>query len=355
MPKILQIGVEKSGNYWLYQTLNAIVERAGWPNTRYVHTLPIYPLFKTWPDLSFPNQADLDCISVVRRGIWFWIPAIFHWPIEDLDDFASKTTHGWSHSPWQDPWSGRLLERFDKTVYIVRDVRDVVVSFAHFQRMPYIQRYSTLAPLGSIEEQYRDSWMARTKDWINHVLGYLAHRDQHDIHIICYERLRHDFDNELDRLLDYLGVSLSGDVKAAMASELHVSSMKKTAPGHVRKGRAGGWQAALPDDIKHGISTMAGPLLELLGYSRDEPVSPQEPSKLPRVPAALTSEEIQQVKERCHLALNAPMLDEMQAQLDVLHQALYEPNDSSPSKAKLEETIAIAGECRKLVSERLER
>ncbi|MCA9668906.1 MAG: sulfotransferase domain-containing protein [Myxococcales bacterium] len=303
--KILQIGVEKSGNYWLYNNLDKTAKAAGLPWRRYARSHPIYPLHQTWPDLSFPDQPDIDFLNITPDKVFYYIPLIFFWPIEDLDDFAAKTTHAWTHSNWFGPTSAAVFERFDKVVYIIRDPRDVLLSFCHFQFMPFVQRYS-MVDLSEDPISYLDkAWLLRTQYWITHVSQHLAQRERFNIHFVCYERLRYDFQSEYRRLLDYLEISLSDAQIDQIADDVSVRTMKAASPAHVRSGKSGGWSESLSDTMKADITDMAEPLLELLGYPLDDaPRDWSDPSSLPRVPDQIDNEALAEITEE---ALEVPI------------------------------------------------
>ena len=96
--KILQIGYPKSGNFWLYQILEQLLERSGKSTKSFIQQQPIYELAKNW-ELNFPEQADIDVIDITDLQTTYRISSIFKMPIEDLEAYLRKTNHVWTHSP----------------------------------------------------------------------------------------------------------------------------------------------------------------------------------------------------------------------------------------------------------------
>jgi aryl sulfotransferase len=102
--------------------------------------------------------------------------------------------------------------------------------------------------------------------WDHNVEGYLRARKQFRIHVVFYERLVHDWDAELDRLLAYLGLELGPRQKQAVAQRTRLQEMKKKSALHVAKGQAYGWTHDLDARRQEEYTAIHKALLELLGY-----------------------------------------------------------------------------------------
>src|SRR5690554_6775865 len=96
--KILQSGFPKCGNFWIYQIIQKTLQRAGQPSFSHIEQHPIYEQAKTW-DLNFPDQARIDVLEITDLQLSYRISSIFQMPILDFEDYLSKTTHIWTHSP----------------------------------------------------------------------------------------------------------------------------------------------------------------------------------------------------------------------------------------------------------------
>src|SRR5690554_1785514 len=137
--KILQSGVPKCGNFWLYQIIQKTLQRAGRPSFSYIEGHPIYELAKTW-DLNFPDQAKIDVLEITDLQLSYRISSIFRMPIADFPEYLSKTNHVWTHSPVCKR-SGDVFRQMDKIIYIIRDPRDRAISAARYYCSDYMLKY----------------------------------------------------------------------------------------------------------------------------------------------------------------------------------------------------------------------
>lgn len=272
--KILQCGYDKSGNYWLWKILEATLDAAGIERHSFIRNQAIYPLAKSW-ELSFPEQAEVDMIAWRSAGkprmdsYWWTILPMFKRRIQDLDEYIDQTSHAWSHSPFG-PATPACLSRFDKVVYIIRDPRDIALSFADFMVTPfYLREYAPPAQAVSFEQRVRRTSAQGHKRWQQHVTGWLRQREACNVHCIFYERLVDNFDLEFRRLLDYLELDLDSEAVTAVYEATRIQSMRKKNFGHVNKGKTGRWLRDMPDSCARQITVDCFELLGYLGYSRD--------------------------------------------------------------------------------------
>ena len=283
---ILQAGLPKSGNFWLYRILRLSMERAGLERRSFIQHHPIHEEAQHW-DLSFEGQADVDALVIEPEECAFRISAVFREPIADIEAYLQQCSHVWTHSPICTR-SFEVLPRFDHIVYIIRDPRDVAISYSKFA---FTKHKLTNHP--PHYEQNPASYLKHHLDgllrrWVRHVGGYLKHRDALNVHVVFYERMLHDFENEFASLLDALGLDLSSEDRAAIQQEVDFSTMKKRNPAHVRKGRARQWADVLTDAQHRKAERLASRLMRMLGYpsARDAPFS------LPRLPSALSRHDL---------------------------------------------------------------
>lgn len=285
--KILQAGMEKSGNYWLYRIIQSVIQRAGLPNTTYIQTQPIHALAKTW-QLSFKEQADLDVLDIEPDACFYRISSVFRMSIPDLSAYLQHANHVWTHSEYN-PRCETVLPQFDRTVYIIRDPRDVALSVVRFHFTPYMQTYYPIS-YRDADTLLEDRLHKYVNRWRHHVAGYLLHARRHQIHIVFYERLLHDFDRELSALLAYFGLEATPQRLAQVRHDVDFSHMQRENPGHVRKGRSMQWVEKLTPAQKARALHHAGALLPLLGYPTADAA---DGSVLPSLPADLSPDAIQ--------------------------------------------------------------
>jgi aryl sulfotransferase len=151
---------------------------------------------------------------------------------------------------------------------------------------PYMKTYYP-NDIESKEEYLEKRLDGKLRRWVRHVGPYLAHADDLDIHVVFYERLLLDFTSELNRLLDYLGISLDERECRAIEDAVTFQSMKDENPEHVQKGKAGKWREQMTPAQKRRSVAVAGPLMKKLGY----PLQNTRGQVRPSVPDQMTPEE----------------------------------------------------------------
>lgn len=285
--KLLQAGVAKSGNYWLYTILQSILRRSGLPTHTYIETQPIYNVAREWT-LSYPEQASIDTVDIEPGGVTYRISSIFRWPVHDLDAYLERATHVWTHSTVCKR-SDTVFPKFDHIVYIIRDPRDVALSMARFIFTPYMQSFYP-TQFASPEAYLAARLTKQVSAWREHVAGHLAAATRHkNIHIVFYERLLADMQGETAALCRSLGIEPTAALLDGVQADTSFESMQGSSPGHVSKGTARQWVTRLTDAQKTAVQAQAAPLLELLHY-------PRQPdgldADLPRLPDTLDAARI---------------------------------------------------------------
>lgn len=185
------------------------------------------------------------------------------------------------HAPGLLRGGGRLLRthepfrsEYRRGVYVVRDVRDVVVSYFEYQRM--MRRYT-----GSIEDFARLFLKGRADGygpWPAHVESWLS--APVPVHVVRYEELRRDTASGLRGVADFLGLDVDD---AAIASAVEANELGRmqekeqqakdrwfagtaSSSRFVRSGGSGEWRERLSDDARRAIEQACAPMLLRLGY-----------------------------------------------------------------------------------------
>lgn len=264
---ILQCGVPKSGNFWLYKIIQQVLSRAGYNTTSFIEQHPIYSLAKEW-ELNFPEQARIDVLDVTDMQYSYRISSIFRMPVDDIEEYVSQSPHIWSHSPICKR-SSELLRLMDKKVYIIRDPRDLAVSAAKYHCSDYMLKYfpqEETDPKKFLNKNF-DRLM---HEWVWHVFDYLRLSKTHQIHITFFEGFILDFQEELSRLLNYLQVDLDSNQRLALEHAVSFEKLKKKNPKHLKKGESGYWKGQLTDKQVKRAAVIAGPLIRHLGYPNEK-------------------------------------------------------------------------------------
>lgn len=289
--RILQLGAPKSGTLWLYRILDNILDANQIERRSYIRRHPAYPVGESWP-YHFAGQADVDFLFIKPEGYWARF-AGQSYPVADIDDYVRQTRHIRSHSPFC-PRSLELFPKLDKIVYLIRDPRDRLISYANYIFLPERVMVDPGARRGyqNVESYLAGMFAHEMKRWLAEVGGYLQYQAQCNIHVLFYERLLYTFDQEIEALLAYLGLSLSPQAWVALKTDVAFATMKRDHEGHVRQGQSGGWQSTLSAKQKRQAIQMAGPLLRLLHYPLDDE-QPYTAAHLPSVPVDLSVQQVQ--------------------------------------------------------------
>ena len=262
---VLQIGYFKSGNYWLYQILEAALARSGHRSRRFITQQEIHPLAQGWP-LNWKDQSEIDMFDITDDGVFYRIGAIFRWPIDGAV-YARSCSHAWTHSAWCHH-SEDVFSNFSHVFYIIRDPRDIAISWSRFLFTDYMRRFY---PAWRRSCQCPDEFLAHhlldvIRDWRDHVTGYFDEKHRFRMQILFYERMHADIANELQRILAFMGIVLDEDERAMIASLVNFATMREDHPHHLRRGLVAEWREALSIAQNESVLNEVAELLTKLGY-----------------------------------------------------------------------------------------
>ena len=279
---LLQSGLPKSGNFWLYQIIHNILEKANLEEKSFIKHQPIYQLAQTW-DMSIREQANINFLDITETALFYRVGNIFRYPIDNIDEYIHQCTYVWTHSQFSSKCR-EVFPKFDKLIYIIRDPRDVAISWSNFVFSPYMKRYYPFLTANEINPQnYLNHHLTDIiSDWINHVGEYLKYRHEFGIHIIFYERLACNLDEELKILLNYLELKIKPTDIEKIKNKVDFNTMKRENPNHLRKGNKGQWVEIFSEQQNRQVLKLAKPLLQVLNYPiNQEETLPQFIDKLP--------------------------------------------------------------------------
>jgi hypothetical protein len=173
--------------------------------------------------------------------------------------------------------------RYPKTIYIVRDPRDVALSYYDFQRK-YMQiedghpleRYIEDFVHGRLGSEDWGTWGENVASWI-YTRGW-----RKEFLLLRYEDMLKDTMFELGRIARFLGIDAQPSVleravalssadrmreleKAEQDQWIGTKKRRKDIP-FVRVAKAGGWRTSLPDASARQIESAWGPIMAYLGY-----------------------------------------------------------------------------------------
>lgn len=162
-------------------------------------------------------------------------------------------------------------QKYRRVINLVRDGRDVMVSYYHFTQA---LNASGMDMLRFIKDH--PIWPS---PWHDHVEAWLSNPYGAEILLLRYEDLRADTTRELRRVADFLGLDrdeallehISGrsSFSNAQKKEMELGWDSKVWPRDkkfVRRGEVGSFKDEMPPESLQALMELAGPTLARLGY-----------------------------------------------------------------------------------------
>jgi len=183
------------------------------------------------------------------------------------------------------PGGGRLVKtheryraKYHRAIYIVRDVRDVLLSaFGRDAAMGLLDH----SDLDAYIEPFMRGEMSRWGAWHDHIEEWLNSplTKKGDLLLLRFEDIRSDSETALSRIAHFLGISAdreaiqeacrNNSVEKMRAKEARSVSLPKATSNSgrlVNSGSVYGWQKKLNQEQLTLIESLAGGMLALLGY-----------------------------------------------------------------------------------------
>jgi hypothetical protein len=173
--------------------------------------------------------------------------------------------------------------RYRKLIYIVRDPRDVALSYYDFQR-----KYRQIEDGYPLSQYVSDFVGARLSSadwgtWGENVGSWIAARQKHPGFLLLrYEDMIVDTERELVKIAVFLGIEPNRQLLAntidrssaermrglekTQGSEWVSTKNKRSDIPFIRTASSGGWRNLLPSDAIAAIESAWGPLMTTLGY-----------------------------------------------------------------------------------------
>jgi hypothetical protein len=243
--------------------------------------------FRVYPDdvfvVSYPRSGNTWTRFLIANLIYRDEPVTFANVEERIPDIYTSSKRGLKKL--SRPRIIKTHEYFDprykKLVYIVRDPRDVALSYYHFHVK--FRRIEEGYPI----EEYIPHFIAAEFDpygsWAENVASWMVNRmESSSFLLLRYEDMLENPQQELNKAATFLGIQStleqidravtlsSSDKMQALekAQGKNWATTKKTRQDKpfVRAAMSGGWQSGLPERSVAAIEAAWGPLMNLLGY-----------------------------------------------------------------------------------------
>lgn len=169
------------------------------------------------------------------------------------------------------PFSGN----YPRVIYIVRDGRDVAISYFHFlNRSRESQQELSFS---DFLMQFNSGRIDGFSAWSNHVNSWLDHASSNRLLLVRYEDLKADTLKELIRCLEFAQLSVDLDrakfaVETSRFDRLQTKEIKTLETQgsqkslFFRKGEAGEWKSLFTEEMLKTFVARHGSALERLGY-----------------------------------------------------------------------------------------
>jgi hypothetical protein len=164
--------------------------------------------------------------------------------------------------------------RYTKVIYLVRDPRDVAISYFHFLKKS--GRLSSDARLQEWMPSFVEGRLNRFSNWQEHVQSWLSTRGGSPTFLLVYyEDLLKDPVQETSRLADFLGFgsTLGEDIRTALRASsptelrnIQASEPSRAHPALVRRASAHTWRDELPRSVADQIEQAFGRTMRQLKY-----------------------------------------------------------------------------------------
>uniref|UniRef100_A0A646QEP3 Sulfotransferase 4A1 n=1 Tax=Hemiscolopendra marginata TaxID=943146 RepID=A0A646QEP3_9MYRI len=168
-----------------------------------------------------------------------------------------------SHLPYSYLPQSLLNNKCCKIIYVIRNPKDVLVSFFYFYRM--LHSRSFIGEFDAFVKYFMEDKLLCTPYW-KHVLSFWNRRHQHNILIIQYENLHRDLVGEAQKIADFLGKTLTEEDTALLTERCCFTSMKENPATNkeywkdlgrwreggtefMRKGEVGDWKNHLSEEM----------------------------------------------------------------------------------------------------------
>jgi Sulfotransferase domain len=164
-------------------------------------------------------------------------------------------------------------ENLPRVIYVLRDPRDVMLSYWHFEKL--MKKDFTL-PLGEYLER-NDHWPC---EWDDHVASWLCPRRHPNLLVVKYEEMHEDTTRVLREVLEFSGLEYSDERIARAVEDSRFEKMREAEEKFgvqgkagdenerfVRKGKRGSWRDEMNAEDVRILEEKYGETMRQVGYT----------------------------------------------------------------------------------------
>ena len=218
----------KSGTTWTQQIVRLIINRGKEDGLKITDAVPWVEGFTSIPAIGFKYHVDIEKMASPRA-------------------FKSHFPYGMMPCGLPSSTSGRYI-------YVVRNPRDVAVSFFHqYRSLPFYPHYEW--------EDFFEKFLKGDVDfgdYFDHILSWWSHKDDDNVLLLKYEDMKKDLPTAVAAIAKFIGQDISKELVEEIAHRTTFENMKKdssanyewrnskvlkpTRTDFMRKGIVGDWK-----------------------------------------------------------------------------------------------------------------
>jgi glutathionyl-hydroquinone reductase len=281
---ILSSGV-KMGTTWVTKILNSLLydfDDDGKTTSAYMDDSFPNRLGQTYPDALFPSrevekhematkdEEFVKRMKMLKTNFGDFVfddllnqpsPRLFSSHLSGKNLLPKKLFDGWKdggdNGDTNGDNGGAINKGKGRLIVVIRNLKDTLVSLHHFRGVPKDGWYGNEHGPGSfaraIDLENCPNAFGNSFLWVKRSAEAVDAIGPERALVLQYEELKLDFDTQLERINDFLGLPKLTEAKAmAVAMECAAKSMKEKTGGRfkmiIRKGMVGDWQNYLDDE-----------------------------------------------------------------------------------------------------------
>jgi aryl sulfotransferase len=264
----------KSGNTWIRLMLARLVK--GTTHTDFSQPINFAPAIATHTDLDrFLDVESSDLTSSEKAELRHDMCMIM--ARETSEPLFRKVHDSWGHTPSARPLFPPQITL--GSVHVVRDPRDVAISWAHHSGLTLDQSIAFMANEETVlsnTKRWKDQFEQKLGSWSSHVTSWLAAEPAPLL--VTYESLSADTATILAQVAAHCGISASESQIADTVAETRFDRLQQAENLHTldlgqqkgrkffRRGIAGGWQDTLSASQAERIVQDHHAVMTRLGY-----------------------------------------------------------------------------------------